>query len=1263
MRIINTKTKQVMKGLKKILLLLMLALPLAAAGVYLFKTLDIKDGLTSSQINCILKDGRGYMWFGTPAGLYRYDGYTFKYFQSNSQDGSSLPDSYILSIQEALDGNLWILTSAGYCVYHPQTETFERDMKQVLGRMGIEGQPNIIYFDRHKNLWASIPNKGVVAYNMQQQLLYEFGYTDDSHGVPQGTICSIGECRDGAIIVYEDGRLVCCDIMHQQHTVWATDHIAQQHLRKSTSLKVFSDQQDNVWLYGQGTLMCYNKSTNVWDTNIGNSLGLTGIAVDHSVNGMTRDQQGNIWIGTDRMGLIRMNATTHETEFVHPNDGRNNKLSQETIAIQSLYVDDTDLLWVGTEKSGVAFYGNNIYKFDALINGDVTAIAQDAEHNMWYGTSDKGIIGYDGPLASQKVSCMTTTNDGSIWVGSRQNGLTRIKDGTSRIFSAARDSMKTLIDDHINALAKDNSGNLWIATNGGLQVYNPKMNTFSSYTRENGMLNTNNVTCLFYGKNNTLLIGTSEGMVILNLSNREKKIYTGNSTNIKTFTNNYITQVFEDSRGLIWIGTREGLNVFNIVNDSLNYITEKNGLCNNSICGITEDNVSNIWVTTSNGISRIVVQRNREEGSFGYGLYNYDTRDGLQSNEFNTGSILARSDGTVIFGGLYGVNWVRRGGKEDQNSLPRVMLTQLFIGEEEIIVGHEYDGNVILPQALNESNKLQLANDQSTFTIKFAAGNYNQGERLQFMYWMEGLDHDWRNGDALLHGVKFNELSSGKYILHVKAVSADGAVSNQERQLEITIGRPWWLTWWMLSVYVLIAIILLIFWRFGYKKVKNYMTRKRTVIDELKRQREEIKLASDELRQPMARMTTIISDLAEKENNLEGREQLNSLHFQMLQVITRISEMQTVLENPEAKAESTAKDRMELNDQGEVSLSSVGSAELTANITPLRLDKKTQKFNVVFIDNNREFNNFMYAHLCEVYDFHVYDDIRLAIPDIESMMSDLVICKQDMKHMTGSELCNQLKSNPHTHNIKFVLMTDSVLTQEMMTDMNITLAADDYIAKPFNVQEAVMRFNKLMGLGPVEMEQNTIEGRETRMLEGHNASMTTATMVYEDIEHDEDNNNQAEEAPAQKETQEQAKAPVENAPTIPNEAFKFYEEDETIGNYSMSSLMDRQLMKNVEQYVLQNMSRGQISLEEMAASMGMGRVPFFHKIRSITTKTPAEIVREIRLKHACVLLTKTNINMSELAINIGFSTAENFINIFKEKFGMTPLEYRLKYKK
>ena len=1251
-----------MKILKRLLIVLMLALPMAAAGVYLFKTLDAHNGLTISQINCILKDSRGYVWLGTPAGLYRYDGYTFHNFQCNSQDGSSLPDSYIISIQETLEGTLWIETAAGFCIYHPQGENFERDMKQVYGRMGIEGTPNVVYIDRHKNFWAAIPNKGVVAYNMQQQLLYEFGYTDDAHGVPQGNITSISECRDGALIVYEDGRIVCCDVMRQQHTVWKNDYIAQQHLRKSSTLNAFADQMDNIWLYGQGTLMLYNKNTNTWNTTIGDQLGMTGNNTDNSVNGMAGDRKGNIWIGTDRSGLIRANVNTLEMEPVAPRAINNiaQMPSQEVIGIQSVYIDDTDLLWIGTEKSGLAYYGDNIYKFQSLINGDITAIAEDEAGKIWYGTGDKGIIDYDGPLASYKVTCMTTTPDGSLWVGSKQNGITRIKDGNSTFYSTARDSMKTVIDDHINALSSDKSGNLWIATNGGLQVYNPKMNTFSSYTKENGMLNTNNITSLFYGTNNSLLIGTAEGLVILNLSNREKTVLTGNSSNVESFTNNYITQVYEDSRGLLWIGTREGINILNPVNDDLSVLTEKDGLCNNSICGIAEDKNHSIWITTSNGVCRIVVQRDHEDGTFNYGLYNYSISDGLQSNEFNMGSILTKKNGEVLFGGLYGVNWVRHSSKDEQASLPRVMLTQLFVGEQEILTGVNYDGNIILPQALNESNRIELKNNQSTITIKFAAGNYNQGERLQFMYWMEGLDNDWRNGDALLHGVRFNDLGSGDYKLHVKAISAEGAVSNQERVLEIHVDRPWWLSWWMLTFYVIILIIIVIIWRYGINKYKKAWKKRNTVIEELKRQREEIKLASDELRQPMARMTTIIGDMSMKEQSLEGREQLNSLHFQLLQVITRISEMQSTLENPEKKAESTAKDRLELNEEGEIELAVTTGQELALdNISPLRVEGQTQKFCVVFIDNNREFLQFMKAHLCEIYDFHVYDNIKDALPDIDTLKADLVVCKHNMgDSITGSELCNQFKSSYSRNKIKFVLMTDTVLNQDTMDDQNITLAADDYLAKPFNVQEAVMRFNKVMGLAPIEINQNVIEGKETRMLEGQNASMTTATMSFEEYEKVKMLDNT--EVPEEPESQSTPETPVVQEQT--NMLAKYYDGN-TIGDYSMNNIMDQQLMRNVEQFVLQNMSRGQISLEDIAAAMGMGRVPFFHKIRAITTKTPAEVVREIRLKHACTLLVTTNINLSELALNVGFMTAENFINIFKDKYGMTPLEYRLKNKR
>ena len=1263
-----------MKILKRLLIVLLLTLPLAVLADFLFKTLDAREGLTSSQVNCILKDSRGYMWFGTPAGLYRFDGYTFRNFQSDSQDGSSLNDSYIVSIQEMLDGNLLVQTSSGYCIYHPQTESFERDMKQTFSRMGIETIPSVVYIDHHKNLWGAIPNKGVVCYNQQQQLLFEFGYTDDSHGVPQGVVISISECREGALIVYDDGRVVCCDVMHQQHTVWTSNRIPELSNRKNKSLKAFADNQDNIWLYGQGTLYLYDKGTNTWDTSIGNNLGLTGIGVDRNVNGMACDRKGNIWIGSDQLGLLMMDPNTREITPVQPRNINDSQWITEKVSIQSVYVDDTDLLWVGTEKSGIAYSGQYIYRFGSDHIGDVTAITQDENGTVWYGTSDRGIVNYEGMLASMKVSALATTSDGSLWVGSKRNGLTRILNGSATLYSLAKDSMSTLIDDHINALCTDKVGNLWIATNGGLQVYNPKMNTFSSYTRESGKLNTNNITSLFYnknGKSNDLYIGTAEGLVIFNLSSTEKLTLTGNTSNSKSFTNNFITQVVQDSRGLVWIGTREGLNILNLENDSLNYLTEKQGLCNNNVCGIAEDKNHNMWITTSSGVSRIVVQRNHEDGTNNYGLYNYTTADGLQSNEFNSGAILTRHDGNVLLGGKYGVNWVVEKANTEKDALPRVMLTQLFIGEEEILTGHEYHDRVVLTQALNETNHLDLGHEQNTFTIKFAAGNYNQSERLQFMYWMEGKDEDWRNGNALTHGVTFKELPSGNYTLHVKAISAEGAVSNQERAIEIHVERHWLLSWWMITAYVILAVVAIYFWRIGLKQLKVIKARKKAVIDQLAMQREEIKAASDDLRQPMARMTSIISNLSEKEKSLEEREQLNALHSQMLQIITRVSDMQMNLENPEEKAKTVVHDRLELNARGEIEMPEIENHTLTSETArPSRaaMDLPTMKFTVIMIDDNMDFLQFATARLKFVYDFHAYNDIEKAAADLEEMHCDIVICKQNMPDMSGSDLCNQLKTNKATQNIKFVLMTEGMLTPNDMRNQNITLSADDYLAKPFNLQEATMRFNKLLGLGPIMANSDLIEGAETRMLEGHNSSMTTATETYGLTEYKPTDNGEPD-----------ADDPMNRVDTKiikrDNQLAKVEEEEpekETavttmtamnMSDFSMLDARDQQLIKNIEQYVMQNMSRGQISLEELATAMGMGRVPFFHRIRSLTAKTPAELVRDMRLKHACILLKRTNINMSELATNVGFMTAENFINIFREKFGMTPLEYRLKYRK
>lgn len=1237
-----------------------------ARADYLFKSLDARTGLTSSQINCITKDAKGFMWMGTPAGLYRFDGYVFRHFQSDSQDGTSLPDSYIIDIQNwDTDGSLWVETPLGACIYHPQTESFERELSQVFAQMGIKEVPQIVHRDRFDRIWCYLSKqKKVVCFDTETQMLYGFNDKDDANKAGlNGNVCSINGSSDGVIVTYDNGLLVCLSVSPQPHTVWANNDIAQRKLRKQPGLKTFTDSRNNIWLYGPGTLFYYSKSSKTWDTNIGSQMGLHD-GVDFGVNEMAGDRRGNIWLATNLRGIVKMDVETHAFEEVVPeisalSPGLIRYSRSQVRTVNSVYVDDTDLLWVGTARSGIAFWGENIFKFSTKLSGDVTAIAQDGSGKVWYGTSENGLLDYSGVLASQKVTALETTADGSIWVGSAQNGLTRIRDGKSTLYSKDSENGQTaLIDNHINALCKDKRGCLWIATNGGIQMYNPQMNTFSSYTKDRNKLQTNTITSLACS-NNKVYIGMSEGLSIMNTSGNNKlEYYTGNKANTQRFTNNYVTQVFVDSRDLIWIGTREGINVLNPENDALEYITERTGLCNNNICGITEDKHRNIWVTTGNGVCRIVLQPDHENGRFNYGLYNYFQSDGLQSNEFNNGAIFCTAEGDVMLGGISGISYVKQKQQSEKEMLPPVIFSQLFIGEEEINTGEMFNGHVVLKQSLCTSTKITLANDENTFTIKFSAGNYNQGERLQFMYMLEGSGNlDWINANSLIHGVTFENLKPKTYKLQVKAVSADGNSSSKVSTLEIEVESPWWSKWWMILIYIAIATAILYMWKRGIDQLREIWRKKKSILADLARQREEIKATSDDLRQPMSRMASIIMTLAERDSTLEEREQLNSLHSQMLQVITRVSDMQAALEHPEENARQNTRNHYQLDANGQMALPGVVNDELTYEIGGQQDEAPMTQFQVFFIDDNDEFLKYMAMHLRRIYVFRAYNSMRDALKDIESNVPDLVVCKQNMPDMTGSELCNKIKMNANLFKIKFILVTDSKLNSNDMMNQDITMSADDYISKPFNLQEAVMRFNKVLGIGSMQIASNLIEGAETRMLEDRNSSMTTATesidygAITEDFANDDDDQIRAVTIRLKREQDQDAFG----GDLISGNDYG--------GGLSMSDMMDKRLLASIEQYVQQNMSRGQINLDEMATAMGMAMRPFFQKVKDLTGKTPAEVVRDVRLKHACILLKRTNINTSELASNVGFATGEHLINLFKERFGMTPTEYRQKYRK
>lgn len=141
-----------MKRLQLLILWVWMVCFSAASHNYMFKHLEVKDGLSNNQVNAIYKDSNGFMWFGTASGLNRYDGYDMRIYRSQKDDEKSLPDSYIEDIQEDMSGNLWIRTVAGYAIYNSVSDVFDCNVEAWMWNIGITGSPSLIYIDKENLL-------------------------------------------------------------------------------------------------------------------------------------------------------------------------------------------------------------------------------------------------------------------------------------------------------------------------------------------------------------------------------------------------------------------------------------------------------------------------------------------------------------------------------------------------------------------------------------------------------------------------------------------------------------------------------------------------------------------------------------------------------------------------------------------------------------------------------------------------------------------------------------------------------------------------------------------------------------------------------------------------------------------------------------------------------------------------------------------------------------------------------------------------------
>ena len=262
------------------------------ANEFMFKHLEVKDGLSNNQVLDIYKDSEGFVWFATASGLDRYDGNRITIFRSSETDQTSLPNNYIKSLQEDNKGNLWILTGSGYAIYNPETETFNRDVRGWLWEVGIDGNPALVYIDHNKNMWFYVADKGCFLYIPESQLLYPLLF--EAQQLPQGRITDIVECKDGVLLAYDNGTLICLDENTNKIKWQQQDIVKEVGAGKTGNFALFVDKDDDIWVYSPLGLWVYNPEQKKWQSHLYN---LIKRQPHNTVRAVAQDKEGRIWIG------------------------------------------------------------------------------------------------------------------------------------------------------------------------------------------------------------------------------------------------------------------------------------------------------------------------------------------------------------------------------------------------------------------------------------------------------------------------------------------------------------------------------------------------------------------------------------------------------------------------------------------------------------------------------------------------------------------------------------------------------------------------------------------------------------------------------------------------------------------------------------------------------------------------------------------------------------------------------------------------------
>jgi signal transduction histidine kinase len=405
-------------------------------------------------------------------------------------------------------------------------------------------------------------------------------------------------------------------------------------------------------------------------------------------------------------------------------------------------------------------------------------------------------------LSSNNVKSICLDSKGIMWIGTFDGGLNRYDSATGRFAHYRHDpeDSTSISDNDVYSIVEDKGGDLWLATHFGVNVLDRATNQFVRHIHgEPQSISHNDCKVVYRDRSDQIWIGTFDG---LNLYHSEDNSFekfhhiTGDSTTVSA---SHIQCLYEDDAGSFWIGTLGGgLNRMDREKKTFAAYTEKDGLMDNSVYGILEDEIGNLWLSSNDGLSRFDPERKT--------FRNYDTDDGLHSDQFTYNAFAKGATGELFFGGLQGFTSFFPDEIRDNEFIPSVVFTDFLIFNRSVVP--DSIGSPLL-KPISETSEIFLKHEQSVITFEFAALNFVSSNENEYAYMLENFDSQW-HAIGPKRTVTFTNLDAGEYTLRVRGSNNDGRWNEDGASLRLVITPPYWGTLWFRST-IFAALVLGIF--------------------------------------------------------------------------------------------------------------------------------------------------------------------------------------------------------------------------------------------------------------------------------------------------------------------------------------------------------------------------------------------------------------------------------------------------------------------